>query len=193
MAKLTLTTAATERPLTIDEVASHLNEDRESEYAALNRLIEVATTSLQNRYGTQFCTASFTQYFDGWSFGLLELSRHPVVSITSLKYTDTSGSLQTVADTVYELGDDAGRGIVRLKYNQQWPSGNRGHVDDINVVYSVGYGTRADVPEPIRQALLLTIADLYKYRETTTPEKVNTSMTRAVEHLMAGYSFKAIG
>lgn len=189
MAKLTLVTAATEDPVSLTEAKAHLNETRSSEEATIVRLISVATESLQQRFWTQFVTATYDQYFDSFAdFGVLQ--RNPVLTVSSVKYNDIDGNQQTLASTVWEQGDEYGRGIVRLKYNQTWPT-CRGHTDDIVVRYTCGYGAASAVPEPINHAILLTVADLYAMRESVMPNRF-VPIPRVVESLMSGYSFKGI-
>jgi len=99
---------------------------------------------------TQTCVDRFDTFADA-----MELRWSPVQSITSIAYLDADAASQTLAATVYELGQVNGLGIVRLKYNQTWPT-VLSHADVITITSVAGYGDDAeDVPQPIRQAIML--------------------------------------
>ena len=190
MAKLVLQAAATSEPVSLADAKAHLNETRSSEDATIARLITVATESLQAKYWTQFVTATYDQYFDSFAdIGVLQ--RHPVLTVSSVKYTDIDGDEQTVSTSVWEQGDENGRGVVRLAYNQTWPSDCRGHVDSVVVRYTCGHGVASSVPEQVKQAILLMVADLYTFRETVRTAKV-VPIPGVVDRLMSGHGYRGI-
>lgn len=193
MSKLELTTAATDLPLSLGEAKDHLRVTSNDEDTQIERLIRAATARLEKLHNTQFVTATWTQYADSFGDFPLVLRKPPLIAVSSVKYYDTDGNLDTVADTVYEAGDQDGRAIVRLKYNQTWPSDCRGHEDDVQIAFTAGYGAATAVPEPIKQALLLQLADWYEQRETFVVGVSVSPVPLAVGNLMAGYSYKTVG
>jgi len=190
--KLVMQTPPSDRPITVEEAAAHLREFDQHYYGTISRMIDAAVESLQNQYWTQFCTATFDEHFDGWPAGVFRLARNPLGTVSSIKYTDAAGAEQTVAATAWEQGLDNGRGIVRLKYDQAWPSDCRGHADDVVVRYTAGYGAPTAVPAPIKQALLLAVADLYVFRETQVPMRWMSQIPYSIDRLMAGYTYKTV-
>lgn len=88
-------------------------------------------------------------------------------SIVSFTYLDPSNVQQTVSSSVYELDTYSAPGRIRLKYGQTWPVA-LDHWNSVVIRYKVGWaGTKTDpVPEPLRQALLIHMAQLYEYRTT---------------------------
>jgi len=184
MVKLVEYTAPTVEPITAGELATHLVVEDPAEDAYLDTLIVTARKALEETYWTQFCTATYDQYFDRFT-NPLTLRRSPLGAISSVKYTDTDGTLQTLATSVYEAGLIDGVGIVRLKYEQTWPVDVRGHPDSVVVQFTAGYGAAAAVPEPIKHAIKLECGFLYRNREPTEYE------AQAVRNLMGLYSFKA--
>lgn len=192
MSKLVLQTAAAVEPISLAEAKTHLRITGTDDDTYLARLIDVAIATLQQRYWTQICTATFDQYFDNWPSDHFLLRKHPVLAVSTVKYTDQDGSEQTVSTDTWEQADEDGRGIVRLKYNQVWPSDCRGHEDDIVIRYTAGYGDESVTPEPIKQALLLIVTDLYTFRESVAPLRLDR-VPQAVDALMSGYSFYSLG
>lgn len=115
--------------------------------------------------------------------GQLELRWSPVPSITSVSYIDNDGVSQTLADSVYELGDHLGIAVCRLKFNQQWPT-TRDQEDAVTIIYKAGYGDdRDDVPIAIRNALKAYA--IYRYDGS-----VDEELLTAARRLLGPYSAK---
>lgn len=190
--KLVLATAATDRPVTTDKAADWLEETDPARFAKISALVDSAVAQLEREHWTQFCTATWEQHFDRWPSSAFLLRKNPVGAVASVKYYDADGTLQTLASTVWEQADWHGRGIVRLAYDQQWPSDLRGHADDIVISYTAGYGDPADVPEPIKHAIRVWIASAYAVREEFSTLRLNRA-PQTVESLMAAYSYRTIG
>lgn len=95
----------------------------------------------------------------------LWLSVSPLISIDSINYIDTDGNSQTLATSVYDLDDKTKPGKVTLKYNQTWPSTAKIE-NAVTVTYKAGFGdTAADVPQTIKQAMLLMLGNWFEKRE----------------------------
>jgi uncharacterized phiE125 gp8 family phage protein len=165
MAKRVIATAATVTPITLAELRTHLREPDHAEDAFLNTLISAAVEWCEGYTWSKLCSQTWDEYFDGFA-SPLPLWYSPVSAITSVTYTDTDGDAQTLAATVYELGNDNGKGTCRLKYDQTWPS-TRGHADVVTVKYVTGYGAASAVPTPIKHAIKLLCGHLFENREQT--------------------------
>jgi len=189
MAKLTEVTAPAVEPLDVSEIKAHLRIDHSDEDDDLDTLIADVREALEREHWTQFCTATYDQYFD--SFGdPMTLRRPPVGTVASVKYTDTAGDEQTVAATVWEQGLVNKVGVVRLKYDQVWPSDKRSHPDSVVIRFTAGYGGAAAVPGGIRRAMKMFCEHLYDpARGRIVMNATVTKVPFAVEHLMQPYSF----
>ena len=146
-----------------------------------NRII-AGTEEAENFTWSRFVTQTWKQYFDLFS-DPMELRYPPLSSVASIQYIDSSGTTQTVASTVYELADDDGVGLVRLKYGQTWPT-PRGHDDDVWITFVCGYGTPAEVPQTIKHAIILYTAHQWNNREGETP------IPQAFYDLLRNYSYR---
>ena len=166
--KSTLITAPDSYPITVADLKIHARIDHSDEDATvLTNAINKATEAAEAFTWRRLITQTWDQYFDGFADNLV-LRYAPVQSITSISYTDTAGASQTLASSVYELGDVHGVPVVRRKYNQVWPS-TRAHPDVVIVRYVCGYaelGTTGeyDVPETIKQAIRFHAAWEYRNR-----------------------------
>jgi len=159
----TRTPSSTE-PVTVAEVRKQLRIDHTEDDSDLSAMITEARLDCETRLGdVSLLDATCIDYFD--QFSEMDLHWGPVDSITSITYTDTNGDTQTLATSVYELGQWHSIGRVRLKYNQTWPS-TRSHADVVTVTYKAGYGaTAASVPDSIKRWIKARVAWLYANRD----------------------------
>ena len=162
MTKIAIQTEPTAEPVTLLELRDHLEviDPVKNEYA--EALIKVARQSLEEMTWSAFVTQTWDQWFDGFA-SPLKLKKPPVASITSVTYTDTAGDTQTLSTDVYELGDDNGIGIVRLKDSQVWPA-TQPHADVVKVRFATGVAA-ASVKAGIKHAIKLLAAHLFEHRE----------------------------
>lgn len=147
-------------PVSTDEVAEYLRIDYDDHDTMIAGYSKEARQTIEDGYlWKALITQTCVDKFD--AFGELELHWQPVQSITSISYLDADGSTQTLATSVYEIGKERGVSYVRLKYGQQWPS-TYAHQDVITITYVVGYGDAStNVPEAIRQAIIMYAGHLY--------------------------------
>ena len=166
--KNVLNTAPTIEPVGPQDLIEHSRIDAHEEDAYLTTLLAEGREAVEEITWRKLITQTWDQSYDGWE-DPLKIAWAPVSSITSVTYVDADGDTQTLADTVYELGDNNSLGIVRRKYDQVWPT-IRGHADDITVQYVCGYGTTAaDVPWQLRAAIRIHAAHYWIHREGEEP------------------------
>lgn len=174
-------TEPAKEPILLDELKEQLRIDHTDLDPELQHLItEARKWAEENELHRLLITQTVTEKFN--AFDVLKL-RWPAQSITSIVYLDTNGSQQTLSTDYYELGNHLGVSVVRLKYNQSWPS-TRDHEDVVTVVYVAGYGDeRNDVPLPIRQAVKAYAA----YRHDGM---VDAALLAVARNLLGPYSVK---
>jgi len=108
-------------------------------------------------------------------------------TVNSQKYYDSNDTLQTLAGSVYLLDKYAQPARIGLQPNQSFPNlSNR--INAIEVKYTVGYGTSSsDVPEGIRQAVLITIGNWYENRQTVITGRTATELPLSSQYLLNQY------
>lgn len=84
----------------------------------------------------------------------------PLVSVASVKYYDTDGVQQTLADTEYSVSKHPVTPLIRCGIGQDWPLTANIH-DAVTVRFTCG---PAETPEDIRHAMLLLVAHLFNNR-----------------------------
>lgn len=185
-APVTLTQPALE-PVTIDEVKEFLVIEAEEVLydQQLARFITAARMQVETMTGTRLVPQAVQVMASGWP-DLMSLPIGPVSAVTAFEWQDLEGIWQTLDPAVYQLAAFGLTAMIGLKPRQSFPYGLRRVDDAIRLTLEVGYDP---VPEPIRTAILIMVADLYAQRESfvvgTIAAKVPTSMQ--VESLLANY------
>lgn len=177
-----LITAPALEPVSIAEAKAHLRLEDDTDDAAVEANITAARI-----YAEEYCWRGFvTQVWEFVSscfpetYGskpYLELPRGNLVAVESVKYIDTNGVQQTLDPSVYSLDLLSVPGRVRLAFDESWPD-HRSQWDAVRVRYTVGWAVGA-VPQPIKNAVLLAVADLYENR-LPNPFEGNTTVQALV-------------
>ena len=185
-APVTLTLPARE-PVTIDEAKEFLVIEAEEVLydQLLARFITAARMQVETMTGTRLVPQTVRVMASGWP-DLMSLPIGPVSAVTALEWQDTDGVWQTLDAAIYQLSAAGLTAMIGLKPRQYFPYGLRRVDDAIRVTLEVGYDP---VPEPIRTAILIMVADLFAQRESfvvgTVAARVPTSMQ--VDTLLANY------
>lgn len=183
-----LITAPAKEPVSLSEAKLHLRVDHGDEDQLISSLVKTARQMIETLTGRALITQTLELVADNWpdTFYL----RPPLQSITSIKYKDTDGTESTVDSGGYITDIDNEPGRVTPAYGEVWPTTTLYPIAGIRVRFVSGYGlTEADVPAPLRQAMLLLIGHLYENREEVTaqPGIVVAKLPWAVEQLIAPY------
>lgn len=155
-------------PFTTEEVKQHLRITHNDEDGYINTLITVARQKVENEVHraliTQTIVATFDEFPDGY---LIELERPPLITVTSLKYKQSSdGVLTTLVASNYDVDVASSPGRIVLKSGFSWPSLFYGSPNGVEVTYTAGYGTSADkIPSDLKHAMLYLIGQWFKNRE----------------------------
>jgi len=106
-----------------------------------------------------------------------------VRDVSAITYLDTAGAEQTLSTAIYKSDTVSLPARIIRRSGQTWPVVNEEQAA-ASAIYTVGYDNASAVPAPIRQAMLLTIADMYDNR-TDYIKKLPT----AAEYMLqaAGY------
>jgi len=134
-------------------------------------LIEAARRWCENFQKRTYIEQSITWTLDEFP-DYFTVPRPRLISVTSIKYYDTDGVQQTLANTVYDVDAENEPGRIALAYNQTWPT-IRPIVNAVEVIYKAGYGiARTDIPENIRHAMKILIGHWYEHRESVSEDKL---------------------
>ena len=163
---LLLTTGPALEPVSLGEAKAHLRVDHGDEDVLIASLITAARIHLETMLGLAFVTQQWNLVLDQWPQGqAMVLPLSPLQSITAISLYDMADQASVIAPTNYSL--DALSQPARLIWRgaSPWPNPERSY-NGIEISLRAGFGANAsDVPQPLRQAILLLAAHWYEHRE----------------------------
>ncbi len=170
-----LTVAASVPPITVAEAKSYMRVDISDDDALIGSLIDSATEYYETVTRRALITQTWTLKLNGFTSCPIELTRAPVISVSSIKYQDEYDVEQTLSTDVYAVDTDSEPGRVFLKFNQSYPA-TLGEINAVTITYTAGYGAAAtDVPEEYRSTIRLLVSGSYENRLDATEKKLNIS------------------
>lgn len=188
--RIQLTTAAVNLPVSLPEVKDRLEiaDTDDTADAALVTLIRSATEHTERYLRRTLIDATWTMFMDRfpgrplpWWDGVRQMAdteltdltevitvpRPPLDSIVHIKAHAQDGSETTVTSTDYIVDTASEPGRVALKQSKSWPTTALRTINGVEVQFVAGYGpTGSDVPEPIREAIMFSVADMRKTGRT---------------------------
>lgn len=181
----TRVTAPTVEPITLDQLRAHLRIDVTDEDDELEEIISDSREALENEYEVAFNTQTWDVVLDafpcGWTWApgwagplrstAIILGRRPVQSVTSVKYTDSTGATVTLTPTTDYVVDASGGRIVPA-FGKLWPMTTLQPVNGVQIRVVLGYGSNAtDIPRNARRATRLMCGHFYENREQVLLEQ----------------------
>ena len=201
---LAQTVAPTVWPVTLAEAKAHMRVDIGDEDTLIEALIVAATKHCENLTGRQFMLATWRLSLDRFPCGVFNdqsspaiegndiiLPRPNLLAVSSIKYDDADGTEQTMDAADYRVGTDERPGRISLAYDAEWPT-TRSQSNAVRVLYTAGYSAsataataQAAVPQNVKQAILLLVAQWFENRETQAIGTIATTLAFTIENLLA--------
>lgn len=137
--------------------------------------------SVQNR---AYVTQTLELVLDQWPASVSELPRPPLQTVAEITYTDSDGNSGTVDSGDYTVDADGYIGRVALKSGKSWPAVRLKEIGGVRIRFTAGYGDPGDVPEDVKQAMLLLVGHWYNNREAAQANMISQEIKYAVEALL---------
>ncbi|MBC8266366.1 MAG: phage head-tail connector protein [Flavobacteriales bacterium] len=186
-----ITSIASTAILTTSEAKGHLRVDTTADDAFIDNLIQAATDSAEIYTNRFFIDTTLTLKGDKWS-DIEYLFKSPVLTITSIQYYDSDNALQTLASSVYLLDNSHQPARVTLDEGESYPN-LASRANAVKIIYNVGYGTASsDVPDGIKQAVLLTVGHWYQNREDVVVGRIASQLPMAAKYLLDQYKVQTL-
>jgi uncharacterized phiE125 gp8 family phage protein len=184
--RLRIVTAPASEPVTLAEAKAHLRLESTEDDTYVSVLILAARQHVEEVCWRGVVTQTREAVLEAFPYeDAVELPGGNLGAITSATYVDADGVTQTLDGDVYEADTVSVPGRLVLSYDQTWPS-TRSQWDAVRVQYTVGWAV-ADVPAPIKQALLLLVAHFYEQRNPEITGTIVSKVAFAVDALLAPY------
>lgn len=183
---LQLTAPPAVEPIGLAEVKAFLRIDNSDEDALLATLIVSARKRLERSADLAFVTQGWTLIADAWPARRpFDLPLWPVRSVTGITLRNADGGGSALAPDNYAVDTVSQPARVIRLDAAPVPSAP---VNGIEIAFVAGFGEAAsDVPEPIRQGLLLLVAHGFERREPVVLEGTPQEMPMTVAALLAPY------
>lgn len=179
-----VTTAPEVEPLTTAEARAHLRQDLTVDDDLIDGAIIAARAYAENYLHRALINQSITITRTGFGGSTLRLPVAPIQSITTVKYKDSDGNLQTWAASNYQLVKSTLPNRIAPAYAVTWPT-TIADFDSVEVVVIAGYGDdSADIPRDILQAIKLLVAHFYENRAEENVGQVQVSRLSMGAHAL---------
>lgn len=178
---LVMATAPAVEPVSLAEAKAHLRIDHDVEDALITSLIITSRLHIEAALGLALITQDWMLRLDRWpEDDAVLLPIRPVQSVEAVRIADAGGDFDDVTAESYSV--DGLSNPPRLVPTGVWSKPGV-TVQGIEIAFTAGYGDEpGDVPQPIRQALLMLIAHWYEHRE---PMAIGTPAARIPDTISA--------
>ncbi len=179
-------------PITVSEAKAHLRIDGADEDTLIASLILTSRLHVETALGLALLTQSWRLTLDRWPCEKdLELPLRPLQTIDAVRVFPAEGAATVIAPANY-IADAASVPPRLVRTGVIWPQPGKA-ANGIEIDFTAGYGAApAQVPAPIRQALLLLIAHWYERRDPIEVGSPDTVIPEAVSELLDLYRVKRI-
>jgi uncharacterized phiE125 gp8 family phage protein len=206
MSSLTLVAGSTVEPVSLAEAKAQCRVTASDEDGLIAGYLLAARSYCEDYVRRSFATVTRQLTLDGnWPtvFDQCNVSRHtrivlprpPAQSIVSVAYVDTTGTPQTLASNQYQFSTGDICGYIDQAYGVIWPT-VRQQPDAITVQWIAGYGANpSNLPEPIRQAILMLTAHFFQNREAVVGTEARVTpieLPFAVDALLSRYQTEGL-
>jgi uncharacterized phiE125 gp8 family phage protein len=169
---VTLVTPPASEPVTLAEVKSQRNITDVYSDTELTRLIAAVRSYVEGYTGRALITQTWDLFLNEFEPGIC-IPMPVLQSVTTVKYTDTDGNQQTLADTEYTVVINEQPGYIVPSYNNDWPD-IRYVPEAVEIRFVAGYGAAStDVPEDLRNAIFLLLGLWHENTEDAQPFAMN--------------------
>ena len=165
--------------------------EKETRRSFVARTYELRMNGLPCRFASQAGYLRSFERFPVYTYGEIRLPKPPLIAVESITYIDMDGNQQTLDPSQYQV--DAGGvlpGTICPAYGQMFPQ-NRYQLDSARITYQAGYGTPAEVPSGICQAMLLLIGHWYRNRESVSDAGL-AEVPMGVKALLSSFQWSGV-
>lgn len=188
---LVMTGAPALEPVTLAAAKTHLRVDSALEDVFIASLITTSRVQVEAILGLALITQNWTWRFDAWRLGGVAFPLAPVSAVTSVRTQNSDLSYSILAPAAY-IVDGASTPPRLVPSRGNFPSPAVAAIG-IEIQFTAGYGAlAADVPAPLRQAILLLVAHWFENREPLIEGAMPKSFPDAIIGLLEPYRVRRL-
>lgn len=170
----TLVTAPTLEPLSLAEAKqqARIPPDQTDEDGLTTTYIEAARHAAEGYMNRGLLTQTWKLTLDGFYESIWLPMAAPLAGVTSVKYYDAAGALQTLSTSIYTVDTVCTPGRIVRAPAQAWPVVQADRLSGaVEITYVVGWTAAALVPQLIRQGCRLWVTYLDRDRDGSIDAK----------------------
>lgn len=183
---LVLVTPPAVEPVNLTEVKTHLRVDITDDDNLIAALITAAREYCEGFQNRVYITQTWRLWLDAWPDGSeIKIPRPPLQAVVSIKYygADNAEYVLPLSDYIVDTANEPGR--IVLAYDKCWPSVTLRPANAVCVEFVAGYGDgAANVPQRVKQAMLLLIGHWYDTREIAAVGHVTAEVPFTINALL---------
>lgn len=159
------TVAPLVEPVSLAEIKAQIRIDHDDEDELLDRLRLAARRHVEQLCGRGIYTQTWVTILSEWWDDVVWLPMAaPLQSVSSVKYYDTTGTLQTLSAGNYVVEARTQPGSIGWAANATIPTVQSDRRYPVEITYVVGWSDVLTVPQTIQQAIHLLIAHWWENR-----------------------------
>lgn len=164
---LYLSAAPAVEPVSLTEIKAQCRIDISTDDTLLASYVKAARRKVESLSRHVLIEQTWKLYLDDWPAGdTIVIPVVPLMSVTSVKYTDKDGTVATLSSSTYVVDIYSKPARIRLKSDQSWPGTTLQVLNGIVVEFKAGFGDDStDVPDELCHAVKLLAAHWYENRE----------------------------
>ncbi len=184
---LVMRTGPAEEPLSVEEAKAHLRIDGTAEDTLIASLILTSRLHIEAALGLALIAQGWTLVLDQWpKDGTVKIPMRPVLGVGEVRVFDRDGNASVVPASDYQ-GDVVNTPARIVSNGAGWPAPGQ-KINGIEIDFEAGYGAgAADVPAPIKQALLMLVAHWYEHRDPLEIGSPSVVIPVAISNLLKPY------
>ncbi len=166
---------APEEPVALEEAKLHVRQDLDADDELIEELIVAARERAEDLTERTLVPQTWELVLDSFpEEAELELPRHPLREVASIKYYDPAGGEHELAEASYLLDTASEPGRVVLAADASWPAIALRASEAVVVQYEAGYDDPAAIPRGIKVLIKGILAHWYKHREAVSETSLET-------------------
>jgi len=185
---LILTAAPAVEPVSLAEAKAHLRVDETVEDALINSLILAARLHVERALDMALIEQSWSLYLDAWpEERAVSLPLGPVMTVDAVRVHNAVDEAVTLSPSAYVVDTVSRDARIVPRDGLTWPQPGRA-ANGVEIAFTAGFGaSAANVPQILRQAILLLIAHWYQEREPIALGQSALAIPHMVSDLIAPY------
>lgn len=149
-----------EEPISIAEAQAQARIPDDESAALLSAYVQTAREEAERQLGRGLFTQTWRLDLPQFAERVQLPMAAPLQSVSTVKYYDGDGTLQTLSSTYYLVDTAAWPGEVARAPGMAWPSVQSERPRPVQITYVVGWSDQASIPERIKQGIRMYVTYL---------------------------------